>query len=1073
MYFENNLAIPFVIPCNYTFLGEIDNEYLPIYDAPAGKHGFVIEKNGKLYFNDSKRARFWGIQTHRGGIIFDNETNEKIISRIIKHGYNLIKVSAPGWYWYNSSWRDWYDRFFAQMKEKGVYGYIQLAPIALINAMGTNDEAVDYYISNYGNFSNSTDFYSGTYPFKGNEFNICLYTLDKNITNFIKNWFNDILNHTNPYTGNKYKEEEAIVAIEITNENSLTEKWYRRLLTYNNSSIPSYYQNIFDEKWREWLKEKYNNNFTLLVETWDDGTGEVLNDAETNFSNLKRYPDFDNYKPWENIYSKSRTNDLGLFYMHLEKEFFSNISSYIKNKIGAKQLIVFTQSASNTFLFLDTVQKFPYSLNDFHNYYDLPVAHFYEKLVGDDFKRSCIENIDPFIKGWADPIFINFANFRIKDKPLSRSEVNWAFNNEYSYMFIPGLTAYAQLQDVDMVVTFSYMWQQHYDTPWYHEGRITGASSINPTPNVLRVHSNPAILIQNIIAYVSFMRKDIEEAKILEINYSKFFEKGIYDYLKVFTPRQFLENKKIIDESIGLIYKVEKNFNASNSTYSINYINKNETYSCNGVTFCYENRYLLVDNPYIKAIAGKLSNITLKNFAICPKYPSYGSIMFSSLTKDDIINSTKLLLTAIGGVANYGMQFESAGNYEIRWGDRPVMVEVINATIKIPLCNAKVYALNETGEIKKEIETRIEGNWLAFDIEGESILYEIVKEIDTNPPNTIIESGPSGIILNNNVTFTWDGIDDITPNDKLLFSYKLEGYDENWSNWTTIKSKTYVLPYGNYTFKVKARDLAGNEDESPATCSFTIAKTDYILITHRTKNEINDYNISTNFSFIAYSAAFNYTYGFIGFIEANWNCSGANASINATQGKSIKFNSGNENGIVILNIEYNGYNDSVIFKINSSLFSYMLYKGWNLIAIPNNWTAKTLGQNISYCVAISRWNGSIQKYESYLVGISPDEFDFAIENGRGYFIYIKNDTIFSVKDKITNFSIPLYVGWNLIGWFKNATMASLLAENITNCSIVSKWNAIVQQFYSYLVGISPDEFDFEIRKGMGIFVYIN
>ena len=123
MYFENNLAIPFVIPCNYTFLGEIDNEYLPIYDAPAGKHGFVIEKNGKLYFNDSKRARFWGIQTHRGGIIFDNETNEKIISRIIKHGYNLIKVSAPGWYWYNSSWRDWYDRFFAQMKEKGVYGY--------------------------------------------------------------------------------------------------------------------------------------------------------------------------------------------------------------------------------------------------------------------------------------------------------------------------------------------------------------------------------------------------------------------------------------------------------------------------------------------------------------------------------------------------------------------------------------------------------------------------------------------------------------------------------------------------------------------------------------------------------------------------------------------------------------------------------------------------------------------------------------------------------------------------------------------------------------------------------------
>lgn len=730
--FENNPSCPFVIPCNYTFLGRLNNKYLPIYDAPAGKHGFVIEKNGKLYFNaTNKRARFWGIQTHRGGIIFDNETNEKIIDRIVKHGYNLIKITAPAWYWYNESWRDWYDRFFAKMKEKGIYGYIQLAPICLIYAMGTNSDAVSYYISNYGNFTNSTFFYTynDKWPFGGREFNACIFTLDNNITKFIKNWFSDILNHTNPYTGKKYKEEEAIVAIEITNENSLTEKWYKRFLNYS-SSIPEYYQNIFDEKWREWLKEKYNNNFTLLNETWDDGTGIVFNN-ETNFSNLMRYPDFSTYPPQQNPYSKTRTNDLGLFYMHLEEEFFTNISSYIRNEIGTKQLIICTQVGSNPLLFLDTVQKIPSSINDFHSYYDLPVAPFYEKLVESSLRESCIENKDPFMKGWADPIFTSFSNYGIKGKPLSRSEVNWAFTNEHSYMFIPGLIAYTQLQDVDMIISFSYMWQQYYDTPWYHEGRITGASSINPTPNVIRIHSNPAILTQNVIAYISFMRKDIDEARNLEINYSKqFFEKNIADYMNVYTPWQFLENKRMIDESIGLIYKVEKNFSSNNATMWLNYSQKNETYICNDVIFSYGNRFLLVDNPYIKLYSGKLVNISSKEFEILPKYPTYGSIMISSLTDDDIKNSSKILVTAVGRVANYGMQFEPAGNYQLAWGDKPVIAETINATIKIRmpnLCSVKIYALNETGERKEELKAKINNGWLIFDInENYSTLwYEI------------------------------------------------------------------------------------------------------------------------------------------------------------------------------------------------------------------------------------------------------------------------------------------------------------------------------------------------------------
>jgi hypothetical protein len=94
---------------------------------------------------------------------------------------------------------------------------------------------------------------------------------------------------------------------------------------------------------------------------------------------------------------------------------------------------------------------------------------------------------------------------------------------------------------------------------------------------------------------------------------------------------------------------------------------------------------------------------------------------------------------------------------------------------------------------------------------------------DTTPPDTTITSGPSGTIDYDDVTFTWTGSDDKTPTSGLKYSYKLEGHDSSWSSYTSTTSKTYNnLGDGSYTFKVKAKDAAGNIDPSPAQRSFII-----------------------------------------------------------------------------------------------------------------------------------------------------------------------------------------------------------------------------------------------------------
>ena len=92
-----------------------------------------------------------------------------------------------------------------------------------------------------------------------------------------------------------------------------------------------------------------------------------------------------------------------------------------------------------------------------------------------------------------------------------------------------------------------------------------------------------------------------------------------------------------------------------------------------------------------------------------------------------------------------------------------------------------------------------------------------VHVIDVSAPETLIISGPEGIIVHNELTYEWEGIDDITPPYMLVYSYILEGYSTTWTPWTNTTTHTYTsLPDNIYTFRVKTKDLAGNSDSTPA-----------------------------------------------------------------------------------------------------------------------------------------------------------------------------------------------------------------------------------------------------------------
>ena len=178
---------------------------------------------------------------------------------------------------------------------------------------------------------------------------------------------------------------------------------------------------------------------------------------------------------------------------------------------------------------------------------------------------------------------------------------------------------------------------------------------------------------------------------------------------------------------------------------------------------------------------------------------------------------------------------------------------------------------------------------------------------------------------------------------------------------------------------------------------------------------------------------------------------------------------------IFLQIETNDMDEANIeMPVYISIPSFVavnipLYAGWNMITIPltHEYNASSLFASLPNCSIILKWNASMQNFEIYVPGCP---HDFEIKYGEGYLVAMKNDYNFTVLGiPIESVEIPLYIGWNFLGWFKNTTYASSIFQNITACNVVMKWNNSINNFDVYIPG-APD---FKIRQGEGFFVAVD
>ncbi len=102
---------------------------------------------------------------------------------------------------------------------------------------------------------------------------------------------------------------------------------------------------------------------------------------------------------------------------------------------------------------------------------------------------------------------------------------------------------------------------------------------------------------------------------------------------------------------------------------------------------------------------------------------------------------------------------------------------------------------------------------------------------DTTPPETTITSASEGYTGATSFTFVYSGSDDVSGASSLEYSYSFDG--GTWSPFdmdTTVTLSPSSIGSGEHIFRVKAKDLAGNEDPTPAERTFTVDLTPPVLL---------------------------------------------------------------------------------------------------------------------------------------------------------------------------------------------------------------------------------------------------
>lgn len=234
-----------------------------LLDAPAGKYGFLKNRNGRFEFENApgKPVRFYGANTCYGASMMEHRLTDRMMDEFAATGYNLIRFhhfdhmltyAKNGNSLNFHAWAmDRMDYLIAAAKKRGIYVTLDLYTMRKIQ----KGEIPGY----------------PEQTLSGDDFKMMTFIDPGAMKNF-QAFARTLLTHKNKYTGLAWKDDPAIAFLSLLNEDTIYkvgggfvgicyekkfQEWCRR-----KSLVPD--NQARNSLWRKFLSETYRKAFAEL-----------------------------------------------------------------------------------------------------------------------------------------------------------------------------------------------------------------------------------------------------------------------------------------------------------------------------------------------------------------------------------------------------------------------------------------------------------------------------------------------------------------------------------------------------------------------------------------------------------------------------------------------------------------------------------------------------------------------------------------------------------------------------------------------------------------------------------------
>ena len=257
----------------------VDLSFLNAPEKPAGKRGFLTAQKDKLVFGDGTVARFWGTNLTAYTLFGTSKENVKQQARRLSElGFNLARLHHHDSIWVNpnifgdqkspdtqhlsSAMLEKLDWWIKCLKDEGIYVWLDLQ-------VGRGFKAGDG-IEGFEEISKGKP----TADLRGYNY------VNASIRQAIKRFNEAYVTHANGYTGLPYKDDPAIVAMLITNENDVTHHFGNALL--GDKGVPKH--TALYMRQAEAFATKHGLPKDKVWRSWEHGPSKLfLNDLEYRF----------------------------------------------------------------------------------------------------------------------------------------------------------------------------------------------------------------------------------------------------------------------------------------------------------------------------------------------------------------------------------------------------------------------------------------------------------------------------------------------------------------------------------------------------------------------------------------------------------------------------------------------------------------------------------------------------------------------------------------------------------------------------------------------------------------------